>query len=244
MCSQFSKQTYGAANGTPYVDLVGKIMQKKEEEMANCGRFKAAKRLILKIPICYDDDEDCIPLNITRFYQPRSPLLSHMEGTEHLDTYSGNESDESLEFIVIPPDDDTSSTGYENKSKNGNFKVISTDVFIIIEAQTKSYILVHTIGGKSTEITESKVKTPTKRSWCSNLRDGLSLHATSGPRKLPRGHHVACHCSKTDRPSPDPEPGPNYPPDPGCSMAVITVDGWSYGGSAVVSTLIVVGQLR
>ncbi|GJZ17647.1 hypothetical protein Tco_0553770 [Tanacetum coccineum] len=37
-------------------DLVGQAIQKKEEKKRNCGRA-SAKRSILEVPICYDDDE-------------------------------------------------------------------------------------------------------------------------------------------------------------------------------------------
>ncbi|GKF79278.1 hypothetical protein Tco_0234846 [Tanacetum coccineum] len=63
--------------------LVGQAIQKKEEEK-RIAEEQAAKDRYLKIPICYDDHEDAIPLQSHPFYQSRNPITLLVWGTSIL----------------------------------------------------------------------------------------------------------------------------------------------------------------
>ncbi|GKG43837.1 hypothetical protein Tco_0482930, partial [Tanacetum coccineum] len=65
---------------TSICDMIGQIMQKKEEE-----RRIAAKDRYWKIPICYDDDED-YTIAITPVLSTKEPVDSLIRENEHLDT--------------------------------------------------------------------------------------------------------------------------------------------------------------
>ncbi|GKE32491.1 hypothetical protein Tco_1451813 [Tanacetum coccineum] len=64
--------------------MVGQIMQKKEEEM-RIAEDQAAKDRYLKIPICYDDDED-YTIAIALVLSTKEPVDSFIMEDEHLDT--------------------------------------------------------------------------------------------------------------------------------------------------------------
>ncbi|GKB49460.1 hypothetical protein Tco_0900213 [Tanacetum coccineum] len=69
---------------TSLCDMVGQIMQKKEEER-RIAEEQAAKDRYWKIPICYDDDDD-YTIAITPVLQTKEPVNSLSMGDEHLDT--------------------------------------------------------------------------------------------------------------------------------------------------------------
>ncbi|GKD84154.1 hypothetical protein Tco_1350993, partial [Tanacetum coccineum] len=77
---------------TSICDMVGQIMQKKEEEM-RIAEDQAAKDRYWKIPICYDDDED-YTIAITPVSSTKEPVDSLIMEDEHLDTIPTTESDE------------------------------------------------------------------------------------------------------------------------------------------------------
>ncbi|GJV75524.1 hypothetical protein Tco_1507108 [Tanacetum coccineum] len=70
-------------------DMVGQIMQKKEEER-RIGEDQAAKDRYWKIPICYDDDKD-YTIAITPVLSTKEPVDSLIMEDEHLDTKSSVE---------------------------------------------------------------------------------------------------------------------------------------------------------
>ncbi|GJS30731.1 hypothetical protein Tco_0491351 [Tanacetum coccineum] len=74
---------------TSICDMVGQIMQKKEEER-RIVEEQAAKDRYWKIPICYDDDED-YTIAITPVLSTKEPDNSLSMGDEHLDTISSVE---------------------------------------------------------------------------------------------------------------------------------------------------------
>nr|GEW13295.1 zinc knuckle CX2CX4HX4C [Tanacetum cinerariifolium] len=78
------------------------IQQKNEEEEKQIAKEQAAKARYWKIPICYDDDEDC-SIAITS-KEPHNYLSM---GDEHLDTIQATKSDEfiksSVENLVPSP---------------------------------------------------------------------------------------------------------------------------------------------
>ncbi|GKB49041.1 hypothetical protein Tco_0899794 [Tanacetum coccineum] len=84
-------------------DMVGQIMQKKEEER-RIAEVQAAKDRYWKIPICYDDDED-YNIAITPVLSTKEPVDSLIMEDEHLST-----SVENLVQILMESDDDS----YEN----------------------------------------------------------------------------------------------------------------------------------
>ncbi|GJX09418.1 hypothetical protein Tco_0199277 [Tanacetum coccineum] len=90
---------------TSICDMVGQIMQKKEEEK-RITEEQASKDRYWKIPICYDDDED-YTIAITPVLSTEEPVNSLSMGDEHLDTIPVIESDEfiksSVENIVPIP---------------------------------------------------------------------------------------------------------------------------------------------
>ncbi|GJU44417.1 hypothetical protein Tco_1201683 [Tanacetum coccineum] len=65
-------------------DMVGQIMQKKEEER-RIAEVQAAKDRYWKIPICYDDDED-YNIAITPVLSTKEPVDSLIMEDEHLST--------------------------------------------------------------------------------------------------------------------------------------------------------------
>ncbi|GJW87109.1 hypothetical protein Tco_0162449 [Tanacetum coccineum] len=90
---------------TSICDMVGQIMQKKEEEK-RIAEEQAAKDRYWKIPICYDDDED-YTIAITPVLSTKEPDDSLIMGDEHLNTIPETESDEviksSIENLVPIP---------------------------------------------------------------------------------------------------------------------------------------------
>ncbi|GJV91340.1 hypothetical protein Tco_1539153 [Tanacetum coccineum] len=79
-------------------DLVGQVIQKKEEEK-RIAEEQAAKDRSWKIPICYDDDEDNT-IAITPVLPIEEPDNSLSMGDEHLDTIPETESDEFIKSSV------------------------------------------------------------------------------------------------------------------------------------------------
>ncbi|GJR42763.1 hypothetical protein Tco_1310866 [Tanacetum coccineum] len=100
---------------TSICDMVGQIMQKKEEEK-QIAEEQATKDRYWKIPICYDDDED-YTIAITPVLSTKEPVDSLIIEDEHLDTIPATESDEVIkstfeehsETIVDSNNDSTSS---------------------------------------------------------------------------------------------------------------------------------------
>ncbi|GJT50262.1 hypothetical protein Tco_0976419 [Tanacetum coccineum] len=83
---------------TSICDMVGKYLQKKEEEK-QIAEEQAAKDRYWKIPICYDDDED-YTIAITPVLPTKEPVNSLSMGDEHLDTIPATESDEVIKSSV------------------------------------------------------------------------------------------------------------------------------------------------
>ncbi|GKB14958.1 hypothetical protein Tco_0848881 [Tanacetum coccineum] len=83
---------------TSLCDMVGQIMQKKEEER-RIAEEQAAKDRYWKIPICYDDDDD-YTIAITPVLPTKEPVNSLSMGDEHLDTILATESDEVIKSSV------------------------------------------------------------------------------------------------------------------------------------------------
>ncbi|GJZ89515.1 hypothetical protein Tco_0661297 [Tanacetum coccineum] len=83
---------------TSICDMVGQIMQKKEEER-RIVEEQAAKDRYWKIPICYDDDED-YTIVITPVLSTKEPVDSLIMEDEHLDTVPATESDEVIKSSV------------------------------------------------------------------------------------------------------------------------------------------------
>ncbi|GJT85214.1 hypothetical protein Tco_1066931 [Tanacetum coccineum] len=79
-------------------DLVGQVIQKKEEEK-RIAEEQASKDRYWKIPICYDDDEDDT-IAITPVLPIEEPDNSLSMGDEHLDTIPATESDEVIKSSV------------------------------------------------------------------------------------------------------------------------------------------------
>ncbi|GJY75540.1 hypothetical protein Tco_0480656 [Tanacetum coccineum] len=100
---------------TSICDMVGQIIQKKEEEK-RIVEEQAAKDRYWKIPICYDDDED-YTIAITPVLSTKEPVDSLIMEDEHLDTILATESDEVIkstfkehsETIIDSNNDSTSS---------------------------------------------------------------------------------------------------------------------------------------
>ncbi|GJS19628.1 hypothetical protein Tco_0448260 [Tanacetum coccineum] len=90
---------------TSICDMVGQIMQKKEEER-RIAKDQAAKDRYWKILICYDDDED-YTIVITPILSTNEPVDSLIMEDEHLNTIPATESDEviksSVEELVLIP---------------------------------------------------------------------------------------------------------------------------------------------
>ncbi|GJR03242.1 hypothetical protein Tco_0526226 [Tanacetum coccineum] len=83
---------------TSLCDMVGQIMQKKEEER-RIAEEQAAKDRYWKIPICYDDDDD-YTIAITPVLPTKEPVNSLSMGDEHLDTIPATESDQVIKSSV------------------------------------------------------------------------------------------------------------------------------------------------
>ncbi|GKC76566.1 hypothetical protein Tco_1127340, partial [Tanacetum coccineum] len=79
-------------------DMVGQIMQKKEEER-RIAEDQAAKDRYWKIPICYDDDDD-YTIAITPVLLTKELVNSLIMEDEHLDTIPATESDEVIKSSV------------------------------------------------------------------------------------------------------------------------------------------------
>ncbi|GJS21215.1 hypothetical protein Tco_0449847 [Tanacetum coccineum] len=99
---------------TSICDVVGQIMQKKEEDR-RIAEEQAAKDRYWKIPICYDNDDDeesSIPLKdiitsglppcvaVTPILLTEDPVDSLIMEDEHLDTIPATESDEVIKSSV------------------------------------------------------------------------------------------------------------------------------------------------
>ncbi|GKF64931.1 hypothetical protein Tco_0188379 [Tanacetum coccineum] len=86
-------------------DMVGQIMQKKEEEK-RIAEEHAAKDRYWKIPICYDDDEE-YTIAITPDLPTKEPEYSLIMGDEYLSTIPETESDKiiksSVENLILIP---------------------------------------------------------------------------------------------------------------------------------------------
>ncbi|GKF77066.1 hypothetical protein Tco_0229536, partial [Tanacetum coccineum] len=90
---------------TSICDVVGQIMQKKEEEKL-IAEEQAAKARYWKIPICYDDDED-YTIAITPVLSTEEPVDSLIMEDEHLDNIPATKSDKVIkssveELVPIP----------------------------------------------------------------------------------------------------------------------------------------------
>ncbi|GJX18533.1 hypothetical protein Tco_0221210 [Tanacetum coccineum] len=83
---------------TSLCDMVGQIMQKKEEER-RIMEEQAAKDRYWKIPICYDNDDD-YTIAIIPVLSTEEPVNSLSMGDEHLDTIPATESDEFIKSSV------------------------------------------------------------------------------------------------------------------------------------------------
>ncbi|GKE26350.1 hypothetical protein Tco_1441734 [Tanacetum coccineum] len=83
---------------TSICDMVGQIMQKKEEEK-RIAEDQAARDRYWKITICYDDDED-YTIAITPVLSTNEPVDSLIMEDEHLDTIPATESDEVIKSSV------------------------------------------------------------------------------------------------------------------------------------------------
>ncbi|GJT22997.1 hypothetical protein Tco_0892934 [Tanacetum coccineum] len=83
---------------TSICDMVGQIMQKKEEEK-RIAEEQAAKDRYWKIPICYDDDEDNT-IAITPDLPTKEPEYSLIMWDESLDTIPEKELDELIKSSV------------------------------------------------------------------------------------------------------------------------------------------------
>ncbi|GJV05995.1 hypothetical protein Tco_1343651 [Tanacetum coccineum] len=99
---------------TSICDMVGQIMQKKEEER-RIAEDQAAKDRYWKIPICYDEDED-YTIAITPVLSTKEPVDSLIMEDEHLDTISVTESDKVIkssveELVLIPSESEGISDG-------------------------------------------------------------------------------------------------------------------------------------
>ncbi|GJR06502.1 hypothetical protein Tco_0529486 [Tanacetum coccineum] len=115
---------------TSICDVVGQIMQKKEEEK-RIAEEQAAKARYWKIPICYDDDDDeesSIPLKdiitfglppcvaVTPVLLTEEPVDTLIMEDEHLDTIPATKSDEVIkssveELVPIPSESEGISDG-------------------------------------------------------------------------------------------------------------------------------------
>ncbi|GJY11430.1 hypothetical protein Tco_0379615 [Tanacetum coccineum] len=143
---------------TSICDMVGQLIQKKEEEK-RIEEEQAAKDRYWKIPVCYDDDDDeesSIPLKdiISELppcvaITPDSPKTNSLiMEDEHLDTIPETESDELIkssveDLVQIPSESEDSFEGecdlppYDDSSKNHDL-TFSNPLFDINEDFTSS----------------------------------------------------------------------------------------------------------
>ncbi|GKB37963.1 hypothetical protein Tco_0882905 [Tanacetum coccineum] len=143
---------------TSMCDMVGQLIQKKEEEK-RIEEEQAAKDRYWKIPVCYDDDDDeesSIPLKdiISELppcvaITPDSPKTNSLiMEDEHFDTIPETESDELIkssveDLVQIPSESEDSSEGecdlppYDDSSKNHDL-TFSNPLFDINEDFTSS----------------------------------------------------------------------------------------------------------
>ncbi|GJU08611.1 hypothetical protein Tco_1125041 [Tanacetum coccineum] len=124
---------------TSICDMVGQILQKKEEDR-RIAKEQAAKDQYWKIPICYDDDED-YTIAITPVLSTKEPVNSLSMGDEHLDTIPSIEnlvpipsefkgiSDDTCDVPVCedPSTCDALSNHYEILSDSNNDGTLSDD---------------------------------------------------------------------------------------------------------------------
>ncbi|GKD84705.1 hypothetical protein Tco_1355859, partial [Tanacetum coccineum] len=99
---------------TSLCDMVGQIMQKKEEER-RITEEQEAKDRYWKIPICYDDDDD-YTIAITPVLPTKEPVNSLSMGDEHLDTILATKSNEFIkssvkDLVPIPSESEGISDG-------------------------------------------------------------------------------------------------------------------------------------
>ncbi|GJW76593.1 hypothetical protein Tco_0138275 [Tanacetum coccineum] len=83
---------------TSICDMVGQIMQNKEEER-QIAEDQAAEDRYWKIPICYDDDEN-YTIAITPVLSTKEPVDSLIMEDEHLDTIPATESDKVIKSSI------------------------------------------------------------------------------------------------------------------------------------------------
>ncbi|GKA87900.1 hypothetical protein Tco_0809664 [Tanacetum coccineum] len=83
---------------TSICDMVGQIMQKKEEEK-RITEEQAGKDRYWKIPICYDDDEDDT-IAVSPILSTEEPVDSLIMEDEHLDAIPATESDKVIKSSV------------------------------------------------------------------------------------------------------------------------------------------------
>ncbi|GJT73172.1 hypothetical protein Tco_1032458 [Tanacetum coccineum] len=137
-------------------DLVGQVIQKKEEEK-RIAEEQAAEDRYWRIPICYDDDEDDI-IAITPVLPIKETDNSLSMGDKHLDNIPETESDEFIklptpltalnensEILSIPSDDNPSSDDdstygedidYVDASPT-NVEIVSLEVVEIIDPEVE-----------------------------------------------------------------------------------------------------------
>ncbi|GJX58859.1 hypothetical protein Tco_0290249 [Tanacetum coccineum] len=111
---------------TSICDMVGQIMQKKEEEK-RIVEEQASKDRYWKIPICYDDDED-YTIAITPVLSTEEPVNSLSMGDEHLDTIPRSPPDRQLRGgrDCYPGNNPASSSDVMTKSSS-----TSLDLFLV-----------------------------------------------------------------------------------------------------------------
>ncbi|GKF48884.1 hypothetical protein Tco_0142135, partial [Tanacetum coccineum] len=83
---------------TSICDMIGQIMQKKEEEK-QIAKEQVAKDRYWKIHICYDDDEDDT-IAITPVLSTKEPVNSLIMEDEHLDAIPATKSNEVIKSSV------------------------------------------------------------------------------------------------------------------------------------------------
>ncbi|GJS17409.1 hypothetical protein Tco_0411881 [Tanacetum coccineum] len=113
LCGNDTHHSYDCPPQVPFLmeqmtsicDMVGQIMQKKEEER-RIAEDQAAKDRYWKIPICYDDDED-YTIAIIPILSTKEAVDSLIMEDEHLDTIPATELDKviksSIENLVPIP---------------------------------------------------------------------------------------------------------------------------------------------
>ncbi|GJX21595.1 hypothetical protein Tco_0226040 [Tanacetum coccineum] len=120
---------------TSICDMVGQIIQKKEEEK-RIAEEQAAKDRYWKILICYDDDED-YTIAITHVLSTKELVDSLIKVDKHLDTIPETESDEfiksSVENLVQNPSESEDKCECDvpdcDDSQTTNFSTYSNPLF-------------------------------------------------------------------------------------------------------------------